>query len=75
MYSPNVELGGMIAFLEEGNFQKLKSVLLDQLPQYSVGNYLVDISSYYNHDYVYKTSHVRKSNKDIKLIHILLDFS
>lgn len=65
----------MIAFLEEGNFQKLKSVLLDQLPQYSVGNYLVDISSYYNHDYVYKTSHVRKSNKDIKLIHILLDFS
>lgn len=36
---------------------------------------LEDISSYYNHDYVYKTSHVRKSNKDIKLIHILLDFS
>lgn len=75
VYSQNVGWGGMIAFLEEGDYCKLNKVMMDELPRYSVGNRIDDISIYYNHDYVYKTIHNRKSNHDIKLIHILLDFS
>lgn len=75
IYSQNVDLGGMIAFLEEGDYCNLNKVMIYELPQYSVNNSLEDISAYYNHDYVYKTVHVRKDNNNIKLIHILLDFS
>lgn len=75
IYSQNVDWSGMIAFLEEGDYSKLNKVMVDELPRYSIGNRLDDISTYYSHDYVYKTVHNRKNNGDITLIHILLDFS
>lgn len=75
VYSKNIDFGGMIAFLEEGDYCKLNKVMNNELPQYSIGSWLEDVSTYYNHNYVYKTVHVRKENNDIKLVHILLDFS
>jgi len=75
VYSSNIDLGGMIAFLEEGDFLKLNQVFLDELPQYSIRNFLRDVSPYYNHNYVYETFHARKNNGNIQLVHILLDFS
>lgn len=75
IYSKNIDFGGMIAFLEEGDYCKLNKVMANELPKYSVDNYIEDSSTYYNHNYVYNTVHIRKDNNDIKLVHILLDFS
>lgn len=75
IYSKNTDFGGMIAFLEEGDYCKLNKVITTELPKYSVDKNIEDISAYYNHNYVYKTVHIRKDNNNIKLVHILLDFS
>lgn len=75
IYSQNVDFGGLIAFLEEGDYHKLGGLMVVELPKYSIDRNIEDSSKYYNHDYVYETIHLRKDNKDIKLTHILLDFS
>lgn len=75
VYSQNVNVGGMIAFLEEGDYSKLGQVMLEELPAYSAGNAIEDASESYEHDYVYKTVHFRKNNDNIKLVHILMDFA
>lgn len=74
-YSGSVDLGGMIAFLEEGDYQKLWQKLVCELPQYTCNNEAEDISAYYDYQYVLKTSHIRNKNNDITLIHILMDFT
>ena len=75
IYSGNMNIGGMIAFLEEGDFSKLHSKLTTELPQYVLDNSVFDISSQYSHQYILKTKHGRNGNDDIVLFHILMDFS
>ncbi len=75
IYSASVDLGGMIAFLEEGDYQKLRQTIVYELPQYTCNYKVEDISGSYNYQYVLRTSHNRKENRDITLIHILMDFT
>lgn len=75
IYADSVEFGGMIAFLEEGDYQKLYKKLVQELPQYTSDGTVCDISNSYGYQYLLKTSHNRKSNSDIILIHILMDFT
>ncbi len=75
VYSENINIGGMIAFLEEGDYTKLKIVMDSELSKYSIDNVLEELSSKYKHNYVYMTSHLRNNSNNIKLIHILMDFS
>lgn len=75
IYSKNIDLGGMIAFLEEGDYCKLNKVMVAELPRYSADNNIENVSAFYKHDYVYKTIHIRKDKNIIKLVHILLDYS
>lgn len=75
IYSVNVGFGGMIAFLEEGDYQKLYQTIVCELPQYTCNNKADDISESYNYQYVLRTSHNRKKNGDITLTHILMDFT
>lgn len=75
IYSGSVDLGGMIAFLEEGDYQKLWQTIVRELPQFTCNNKAEDISGNYKYQYVLKTSHNRKQNSDITLIHILMDFT
>lgn len=75
IYSQNIDFGGMIAFLEEGDYYKLNKVMVAELPQYSANKSIENVSASYKHDYVYKTIHIRKDNNKIKLVHILLDYS
>lgn len=75
VYSPNVNIGGMIAFLEEGDYIKLKNKMVEELPKYTHNNSVGDISNKYKHNYVLKTVHLRNENRNIKLIHILMNFS
>lgn len=75
IYSGNMNIGGMIAFLEEGDFSKLHSKLTTELPQYTLDNAVLDISSQYSYQYILKTKHGRNGNDGIVLFHILMDFS
>lgn len=75
IYSGSVDLGGMIAFLEEGDYQKLWRIIFRELPQYTCDNKVEDISENYKYQYVLRTSHNRKRNRDITLVHILMDFT
>lgn len=74
IYSKNVNTGGMIAFLEEGDFIKLNKTMNKELIKYSKNNQLEELSDKYKHSYVYKTVHMRKNNGNIKLVHIFMDF-
>lgn len=73
-YTGSASFGGMIVFLEEGDFPKLQKTLLQELPQYTFNNNIDDISMDYNHKYVFQTIH-GKGRECITLIHILLDFT
>lgn len=75
IYADSVDFGGMIAFLEEGDYQKLYKKLVQELPQYTSDGAVCDISNSYGYQYILKTSHNRKSSNDIILIHILMDFT
>lgn len=75
VYSENVNIGGMIAFLEEGDYKKLHKSLEVELRQYSLGSVVEDISSEYVYNYIFKSEHLRTGNKNIMLFHILMDFS
>lgn len=75
IYADNINVGGMIAFLEEGDYQKLWRELVQELPQYTSDKNVCDISSSYGYQYVLKTNHNRKTGSDIALIHILMDFT
>ena len=75
IYSKNINIGGMIAFLEEGDFTKLNKTMNKELTRYSINNQLEELSDKYKHSYVYKTAHLRKNNGNIKLVHILMNFS
>ena len=74
IYTGSADFGGMIAFLEEGDYQKLHKVLIQELPQYTSDNHIGDISADYNHKYVFQTVHA-KSGDSITLVHILLNFT
>lgn len=75
IYSKNINIGGMIAFLEEGDYTKLKDAMYNELSKYSKDNALEELSDKYKYKYIYMTSHLRKDSSNIKLIHILMDFS
>jgi len=75
IYADSIDFGGMIAFLEEGDFQKLWGKLLCELSQYSCNNCVDDLSENYQYQYVLKTYHKRKQNTNITLNHILMDFT
>lgn len=74
-YANSVNFGGMIAFLEEGNYQKLFLELVQELPKYTSDSNICDISKKYGHQYILKTNHHRNTNDDIILVHILMDFT
>ena len=75
VYSQNINIGGMIAFLEEGNYTYLNNLMINELPKYSIDKKIDRISGKYNYNYVLQTTHFRKNNRNIKLIHVLMDFS
>lgn len=75
IYSRNTDIGGMIAFLEEGDFQKLKEILWEELPNYAADRVVEDRSQEYDHDSIYHTLHYREENQNIRLMHVLMDFS
>lgn len=75
IYSENMNIGGMIAFLETGNFGKLHNQLTAELPQYTLDNAVLDVSGQYLYQYILKTRHKRNKNNAIVLFHILMDFS
>lgn len=75
IYADKVDFGGMIAFLEEGDYQKLWQRLVQELPRYTSDGNVCDISNTYGYQYILQTRHDRKSGGDIVLIHILMDFT
>lgn len=75
IYSENMNIGGMIAFLETGDFRKLHKRLTAELPQYTLDNVVLDVSGQYLYQYILKTRHERNKNNAIVLFHILMDFS
>lgn len=75
VYSENINIGGMIAFLEEGDYKKLQKSLEVELRSYSLGNVVEDISGEYAYNYIFKSKHFRMGNQNITLFHILMDFS
>lgn len=75
IYSENMNVGGVIAFLETGDFGKLHNQLMTELPQYTSDNVVLDISGQYLYQYILKTRHKRNKNGVIVLFHILMDFS
>lgn len=75
IYSENMNIGGMIAFLENGDFGKLHNQLMAELPQYTLDNIVSDLSGQYLYQYILKTRHKRDNNSAIVLFHILMDFS
>ena len=75
IYSARVGLGGMIAFLEEGDYSKLYQIIVSELPQYTCDYKIEDISGSYNYQYILRTFHSRKRNSDIILLHVLMDFT
>lgn len=75
VYAEKAGFGGMIAFLEEGDYQKLWRELVQELPQYASDKHVCDISGEYGYQYILQTNHSRKHNSDIMLNHILMDFT
>lgn len=75
IYSESVNIGGMIAFLEEGDFVKLYNQLTTELPKYTSDNTMLDMSNQYVYQYVLKTKHKREGNDNIVLFHVLMDFT
>lgn len=75
IYSASVGLGGMIAFLEEGDYSKLYQIMVSELPQYTCDHHIEDISENYNYQYILRSFHSRKRNRDISLFHVLMDFT
>ena len=75
IYSQDINIGGMVAFLEEGDYTRLNNLMINELPKFSVDKKIDILSEKYNYNYVYETTHYRKNNKNIKLIHVLMDFS
>lgn len=75
IYANSVGFGGMIAFLEEGDYQKLWQTFISELPQYTCNNSVDDISVNYKYQYILKTLHNRKENSNITLTHILMNFT
>lgn len=74
-YAPGIGFGGMIAFSEEGSYSKLLHVLVRELPQYTSDKRICDISKDYGYQNILQTNHNRKMNRDITLVHILMDFT
>lgn len=74
-YADSIGFGGMIAFLEEGDYQKLLQILIRELPQYTSDRKICEISKDYGYHYILQTNHNRKKNGDIILVHILMDFT
>lgn len=75
VYSQSMNIGGMIAFLETGDFGNLLNQLTTELPQYTLDNAVLDLSGHYLYQYILKTKHKRNKNNTISLFHILMDFS
>lgn len=76
LYSRHMNEAGMIAFLETGDMEKLKGLMEKELPNKSLNCLMEDNSQQYHFQYVYKTIHDRKGNKNkLALYHILLDLT
>jgi len=74
-YSRNMDIGGMIIFLESGNYEKLQRLIFKSLPETSIKDSLQDLSKQFDYNYIYRTSHNRVNNIPIHLTHVLMDFS
>jgi hypothetical protein len=75
IYTCKINVGGMIAFLESGDYQKLKNLMETELPNYTQGKVVNDCSSEYQYNYVLMTEHMRKGNERTQIYHILMDFT
>lgn len=72
-YSATMHVAGMIAFVETGDFQKSYRLFVNELPK--TDPRVQEHTSKYHHQYVFQTKHLRKNNKYIYLVHILMDFT
>lgn len=75
-YSQCMPQAGMIAFLESGELEKLRKMMLNRLPEKSLRKQNEDCSLQYNFPYVYRTIHKRgQAGSSLSLHHILLDLT
>ncbi|MDD3251738.1 MAG: hypothetical protein PHV18_04160 [Lachnospiraceae bacterium] len=75
-YSQCMPQAGMIVFLESGDMNKLKELMLKKLPEKASKNQFEDCSLYYRFCYVYRTVHMRAVvGNGLSLHHILLDLT
>ena len=72
-YNCEIGYGGMIAFLEEGDLNKLNKNIQKIFIKYCIDGY-TDESSYYNHQYVYSTKIVNQNNSSVEIKHIVMSF-
>ncbi|MCH3965732.1 MAG: hypothetical protein LKE46_16070 [Clostridium sp.] len=75
IYSENMDIGGMIAFAETGDFTKLDRLLSLNLNNIALDGSFKDISSKYEHNKVFETKHKRINGNIITLSHIIMDFT
>lgn len=71
-YSAGVSEAGMIAFVETGDYMKAYRLFQNELPSKTA---VRELSDKYGHQYIFQTVHSRKTNNDITLTHILMNFT
>lgn len=70
-----MSFAGMIAFAESGDYEKMNRLFIKELPGYANDNNMTDVCEEYEHNFVYETLHSRNNNSNIRLTHILMDFT
>lgn len=75
-YSRYMNEAGMIAFLEDGDMNKLKNLMEMELPKASKDKLVENCSLQYCFQYVYRSVHNKvESGHELSLYHILLDLT
>lgn len=68
-YSENLNIAGMIAFVEEGNISNICSNISEAVQ----GG--CSLCNNINYKYVYNSNHLRKNSTSISVYHLILDYS
>ena len=74
-YCESTNVGGMIAFIESGDFEKANRLFMQCLQDVSLDNIAEDQSIKYNHNYIFFTKNKRLDNVLIELTHVIMDFT
>lgn len=75
-YSEKLNMGGMIAFIEEGNLNTICDNIVDKVK--SKKCFCVkgcNLRTHISHERVYHSEHVRINNTNIDIYHVILDYS